>query len=94
VGRGLLAVAAVIVGLGTVLLVLAVGHCSAFGGTCPRQSGFPDDTFRLAALGGGLAVAVPYYLKHPSWRRLAAAAVVAVATGALVGLFAVAATAG
>lgn len=92
--RVLGAVAAIFIGLGTVVLVMAVGHCSAFGGTCPRQGGFPEDTFRLAALGGALMVAVPYYLRRPSWKRLAAAVVLAVVAGGLVGVFAVGATSG
>jgi hypothetical protein len=90
VGAGL----AICAGFGLVVVVTAVGHCSAFGGTCPREGGFPADVFRMAAFGGAVAVAVPYYLKQPTRRRLAASGAVGVVAGAAVGLFAVQATAG
>lgn len=85
---------AILVGLGIVLVTMAVGDCSAFGGTCPRQGGFPDDVFRMAASGGALAVAVPYYLKRPTRRRLVIAVGIGIAAGVAIGLFAVSATAG
>lgn len=85
---------AIVVGLGIVLVTMAVGDCAAFGGTCPRQGGFPDDVFRMAASGGALAVAVPYYLKRPTRRRLAIALSIGTVAGAVTGLFVVSATAG
>jgi hypothetical protein len=85
--------AAVLAGLGLVVVVVAVGHCSAFGGTCPRQSGFPADVFRPAALGGALAAAVPGYLREPSWRRLVRSLVIGLVVGVGIGFFAVGATA-
>jgi len=84
---------AIVVGFGVVIVTMAMGDCSAFGGTCPRQGGFPDDVFRLAAFGGALAVAVPYYLIRPTLRRLAVALGIGIAAGVAVGLFAVSATA-
>lgn len=85
---------AIVVGLGIVLITMAMGDCSAFGGTCPRQGGFPDDVFRMAASGGALAVAVPYYLKRPTRQRLAIALGIGIVAGVAIGLFAVSATAG
>ena len=85
---------AIVVGLGVVLVTMAMGDCAAFGGTCPRQGGFPDDVFRLAALGGALAAFVPYYLKRPTRRRLAIALGIGIVAAIAAGLFAVSATAG
>lgn len=92
--RLLVAGGAILVGVGIVLVTVAMGDCSAFGGTCPRQGGFPDDVFRMAASGGALAVAVPYYLNRPTWRRLAIALGIGIMAGVAIGLFAVSATAG
>ena len=85
---------AIVVGLGVVLVTMAMGDCAAFGGSCPRQGGFPDDLFRFAASGGALTVGVPYYLIRPTWHRLATALVVGIVAGVIIGLFAVSATAG
>ena len=79
---------AIAVGSIVVLIAFMVGDCSAFGGACPRETTplFEDDTFGTAAAGAALAVGVPVFLRAPSWRRFAVAAVAAISAGLLVGL--------
>lgn len=88
--RGFTGVAAVVFGLGLVLVVSAVGHCSAFGGRCPAEapSLLEDDVFGSAAMGGFIAVGVPIWLAQPSLRRLWVAVPVGLAIAVIIGLIA------
>jgi hypothetical protein len=81
-------VAAVLVGAALVLVAATVGSCGAFGGRCPapRPPLAEDDTFGLAAIGGALMVAVPWFLSRPSWLRLVQALVAGVVAGGVIGL--------
>jgi len=51
-------IGAVVVGLGAVLITIALRHCSAFGGSCPGDSGV-DSEVSFAAAGTALAIGVP-----------------------------------
>ena len=88
--RGFAGVAAVVFGLGLVLLVSAVGHCSAFGGRCPAEAPplFEDDVFGSAAMGGFIAFGIPVWLAQPSLRRLRVAVPVGLAAAVIIGLIA------
>jgi hypothetical protein len=88
--RALGGVTAVAVGLGLVLLVMALGHCSSFGGTCPSEPVplLEDDVFGSAAAGGFIAVALPMWFWKPTWRRLRVALAVGLVVGVLIGLIA------
>ena len=57
-------VLAVLFGLGLILVVSAVGHCSAFGGTCPSDPPplWDDDVFGTTFIGAFIASAVPTWL--------------------------------
>jgi hypothetical protein len=76
--------AAWVVGAGIILMVVLIGHCSAFGGTCPAEpvSLADDDTFRLAAM-GGLVALVPSALLAPRLRGHRLVAVGAALVGAV-----------
>ena len=89
-------VLAVIIGLGLIAVVSAVGHCSAFGGRCPSDLPplLEDDVFGTAFLGGLLAVGAPIWLARPGWRRLGRAAVIAIPVALLIGLIARSAASG
>ena len=80
--------AAIMTGLGLILLAATLGSCSAFGGRCPadRPPLWDDDVFGMAAFGAALIVVVPVYLHRPSWRRLGVAAGAGLAAGLIVGL--------
>jgi hypothetical protein len=80
--------AAMVFGLGMVLLAITVGRCDSFGGTCPRDPPplLEDDVFGMAAFGAALLVAVPIFLARPSIRRLLIAVVIGIGAGLLVGL--------
>lgn len=94
--RLFLGMSAVIFGLGLVVLVSAVGHCSAFGGACPSDPPalWDDDVFGSAAAGGFIAVAIPMWLREPTWLRLRTAMPVGLAVAVVVGLIARSAAAG
>lgn len=80
-------VLAVLVGLATVVLVIAVGHCSAFGGRCPAEAPplFDDEVFWMSVAGAALAFGVPGLLsrrfEHRRWMGLVLAAGVATVVG-------------
>lgn len=88
--RLVLAVAAVIAGALLVLLAVAVGHCSAFGGRCPAEPVplWEDDVFGTSFAGGLVAVAVPVWLARPGWRRMVQAAAVGTPVALLIALVA------
>lgn len=81
---------AVLFGLGMIGLAVTVGHCSAFGGTCPSEPPalWEDDVFGIAFSGAALGVGVPYWLSKPSVRRFWIAVGVGIGAGFLVGLVA------
>lgn len=85
-------IGAVLAGLGVVLITIAVGHCSAFGGTCPSAAGFDTEVFFGAAAGAALATGVPLFVYRPSRKQLFIALMWAVSVGALVGVVAAGAT--
>ncbi len=87
-------IGAVVVGLGVVLITIALGHCSAFGGTCPGDSGFDSEVFLTAAAGAALAIGVPLFVYRPNRKQLLIALIWAASIGALVGMAAVGATRG
>lgn len=91
--RALTSALAVVIGVGIVLFTIAIGHCSAFGGRCPRDPAFQDDVFWSAAAGTAIAIGVPMILHRPSWRRLTLALIAAAMGSVLIGLFAVSVTA-
>jgi hypothetical protein len=79
--RVLLIGATTLIGVALVLLAVTVGDCSAFGGSCPRESPplLEDDTARFAGLGAALVVAPWVFLSRPSWSRLGIAVASAIA---------------
>jgi hypothetical protein len=81
---------AVVVGLGMVLIAIAVGDCSAFGGRCPAEPTplLEDDAFGTAAFGTFMATAAPIFATAPSRRRLGAALAIGAAAAIVVGLVA------
>ena len=91
-----LAICAVVLGAGIVLLAAAVGHCSAFGGRCPADPPplWDDDVFGTAAMGAALAVGLPVWLVQPSVRRLRMAVPLALGAALVVGLIARSAASG
>ena len=92
--RVVVGVGAAVVGAIVVLVVAALGHCSAFGGRCPRGSAFDAEVFWSAASATAAAVAIPVYLYRPSTRRLVIATLVGVLVGLAVGAAVTASTAG
>ena len=87
---GIAIISSVLVGLCLILVAGTLGRCDAFGGRCPADEPalLDDDVFGMAAFGGVLVVAVPYFLYRPSKRRLLAAVPVGVAAALIVGLIA------
>jgi hypothetical protein len=73
------AIAAVVIGTMIVLVTAALGHCSAFGGTCANSSSFDGEVFGSAATGTMLAVGGVLWMQRPSWRGLLRAVVIAAA---------------
>ena len=92
--RVFVGVSAAVTGVLMVLVVAAIGHCSAFGGTCPRPSTLDGDVFGGAAMGAALAIGVPMWMARPTRRRFLIALGAAVVAGLLVGALVMAATAG
>ena len=78
-------IGAVVVGLGVVLITIALGHCSAFGGTCPGDSGLDSEVFFSAAAGAALAIGVPLFAYRPIRKQALIAVMWAMSVGALVG---------
>jgi hypothetical protein len=83
-----LSAVAIAIGLLLILIAATLGSCDAFGGRCPadRPSLWDDDVFGMAAFGTALIVAVPVYLRRPSWRRLGIAMAVGSMSALAVGL--------
>ncbi len=83
-------VTSVVVGVGLIVLVSALGHCSAFGGTCPAEAPplWEDDVFGSAALGAALAVGGPVFLSQPSKRRFGLAVLWALGAALVIGFIA------
>ncbi len=79
-------VLSIIIGAGIVLLTAALGHCSAFGGSCPGDPGLDWDVFTGVAMGTALAVGAPMFVRQPSRHRFLTSALVALVSGVLVGL--------
>lgn len=79
-------VGAVVIGLGVVLLTIAVEHCAAFGGTCSGDPGFDGEVFFSAAAGAALATGVPLFVYRPTRKQVLIALMWAVSVGALVGV--------
>ena len=80
--------AAVLLGVGLILIAATLGSCSAFGGRCPADPPplLDDDTFGLAATGAFLIAAVPTYVTRPSWARLGLGIAAGLCAGTIVGL--------
>lgn len=86
-----IAVVAVLIGVGLVLLAVTIGHCSAFGGACDGDAPplLDDDVFGMSAFGGALAVGAPLLLRRvEARRRLLVAFGGALVAALLVGLLA------
>lgn len=82
------AVSAAVFGLGMVLVAVTVGHCSAFGGTCPADPPplLEDDVFGLSATGAALVAGPLLALRrrpHRWWIALVGAIVAALLVGLL-----------
>jgi hypothetical protein len=92
--RVVTAVSAVVVGGMIVMITAAIGHCSAFGGRCPRPSTFDGDVFGGAAMGTMLAVGTALWMRRPSWRGLLRAVVIAALVSIPVGVLVMGATQG
>lgn len=90
------AVAAVVAagGLAVAALTVILGHCSAFGGICPHEPPplWENDVFGGAAFGVAVSVFAVAVAVRPDRRGLTIGAVLAVAVGGAVGLWAVAVT--
>ena len=80
--------AAILFGVGLILIAATLGSCGAFGGRCPadRPPLFDDDVFGMAAFGTALIVVVPGFLHKPSWRRLGIVLATGVVAALIVGL--------
>lgn len=81
------AVVAAVVGAGMILVGATVGHCSAFGGSCPADPPplWEDDVFGMAATGAALVVGPLLALRRRS-RRWPTAVGGAAAAALVVGL--------
>jgi len=89
--RIVVAVSAIVIGGMIALVTAAIGHCSAFGGTCPRPgSSMNGDVFWGVAFGIAIAVGVPLWMRSPSWRGLARALLIAALVALLAGSVAMA----
>lgn len=88
--RCLLAAASIVGGFGLIVLAVAFGNCSAFGGTCPAEAPplWDDDTLRFAAFGAALMVGPAVFLAKPSLTRLWIAIGAAAGAALVVGLIA------
>lgn len=78
---------AAVIGVGMILVAATVGHCSAFGGSCPAEAPplWDDDVFGTAAAGAAV-VAGPLLALRRGSRRWWIAAAGAAAAAVLVGL--------
>jgi len=92
--RVVIGVAGAVIGGFVVLVAVALGHCSAFGGTCPRAAAFEPDVFGSAAIGAAMALGVPMFVHRPSRRRFVVALGAATVAALIVGFLVNAATAG
>jgi hypothetical protein len=86
---------AMLIGLGTVVIAMVLGDCSAFGGRCPDEPPplLDDDVFGMAAFGAFIATAVPVTLLARPRVQAGRAIAIGVAAALLVGLIARAAAA-
>ncbi len=84
--RWIIGVGGAITGAGLGLLVLLVGHCSAFAGRCPTPAGNGGDAIGGIAMAAFLVVAAPMIALRWSRRGVAMAVVI----GALAAGFAAA----
>ena len=92
--KWVMVISTAVVGVGWVVFVAAAGHCSAFGGRCPRPSSLNGEVFRLAAMGAALAVGAPVFIVRPTRRRFLLALGIAALAGVLVGGLVMVSTAG
>lgn len=88
--RGLLAAACIVAGFGLIVVAVAFGQCSAFGGSCPAEAPplWDDDVMRIAGFGAALIVGPAVFLAKPSLTRLWIAIGAAAGAALLVGLIA------
>lgn len=89
----------VLAGLGGAMLTLAItalGHCSAFGGTCPAEPEplLQNDVFGSVTATVALTVWVVSVCVRPSRRGVVTGLVIALPAGLISGLAAVASTSG
>ena len=75
-----------VIGAGVVLVVAAVGHCSAFGGSCPGDSSIDGEVFLKAGAGAALAIAGPMFARKPTKWQLPVALLSGLAGGLLIGI--------
>ena len=92
--RGVVAGSAILIGAFVVMATATLGHCSAFGGRCPRPNTFDGEIFGGAAIGMALAVGVPMWMHRPTLRGLLRAVVVATLVALPVGVLVMASTQG
>lgn len=92
--RAVVGVGSFVIGVGIVVVVAALGDCSAFGGRCPRPSNLDGDIFGSAAIGAALAVGVPMFVARPSRKRFLVSLALAATIGCLVGAVVMYSTAG
>lgn len=85
---GLVAVVSALIGIAVAALTVALGDCSAFGGTCPREpiSIFEDDVFGSLLMCGLLIAGVPYWLHRPTLMRFGKGLAIGIGFGILLGL--------
>ena len=72
------AILAIVFGIGMFLIAVTAGDCAAFGGTCPRTtSTVADDVIGMSATAGALVGAGIVFVAHPAlqswWRALVVA---------------------
>lgn len=86
--RILIGAGAVVVGCSGVVLTLAVGHCSAFGGRCPAEPVplLEDDVFGIVATIVAVTTAIVAVCTRPDRRGLLTGVAVAAPLGLLVGV--------
>ena len=87
--RLVLGLGSLLVGAAVVLVVIAVGHCSAFGGSCPGDSGIDNEVFVKAGAGAALAIAGPVFASKPTKRQFSIALFSGLSGGLLVGVAAI-----
>lgn len=63
--RWIVGILSLVVGIPTVVLTAALGHCGSFGGECPSPAGLRGDIYGGLAVGAALIFIVPVLMWRP-----------------------------